>query len=128
MFSRFEDKILVKKNKNLLLLNWNKENSGKKIYPQQKITSIYFDNYLLQAYHDSNEGMVPRKKIRIRYYNEEKIEALSKKKINSAERRYKFAYKTANKVIRNITDDKYGVCCPKTKVNYIRNYFFLLNK
>ena len=40
--------------------------SGKILYPERNINSVYFDNDNLSMYHDSIEGSVPRKKIRIR--------------------------------------------------------------
>ena len=43
-------------------------NSAKEIYPKRLIKSIYFDNREFTAYHESIEGVVPRKKIRIRNY------------------------------------------------------------
>ena len=42
----------------------NKKNF-KEIYPERQINSIYFDNYKFAMYDDSEQGVVPRKKIRI---------------------------------------------------------------
>ena len=38
-------------------------------FPQRKIFSIYFDTFDFKDFIDSEEGTVPRKKIRLRYYN-----------------------------------------------------------
>ena len=42
------------------------------LYPKRKISSLYFDNIIKQSHHDSEEGTIPRKKIRIRSYPNEK--------------------------------------------------------
>ena len=44
---------------------------AKKIYDQRTIFSTYFDNDFFSSYKQSEEGVVPRKKIRIRSYNTE---------------------------------------------------------
>ena len=41
----------------------------KKLFPSRIINSIYFDTVSLNFFHDSEEGISPRKKVRIRYYN-----------------------------------------------------------
>ena len=38
------------------------------LFPTRIITSDYFDNYQYDLYRDSEEGLLPRKKVRIRYY------------------------------------------------------------
>ena len=40
-----------------------------KVFSQRKVFSIYFDTYDYKDFQDSEEGTVPRKKIRLRYYN-----------------------------------------------------------
>ena len=44
--------------------------NAKELYPKRKISSIYFDNKFFEMYRDSEEGCVPRKKVRIRHYPE----------------------------------------------------------
>ena len=39
------------------------------IYPTRLISSIYFDNKNYDSFIDSEEGLVPRKKVRLRTYN-----------------------------------------------------------
>ena len=41
----------------------------KKLYEPRKINSLYYDNELNEMFHHSEEGVLPRKKIRIRWYN-----------------------------------------------------------
>ena len=57
--------------------------------PKRKIESIYFDNKIKTSFKDSEEGVVPRKKIRIRNYPATKKINLLEKKISSIEGRFK---------------------------------------
>ena len=41
----------------------------KELYPKREITSIYFDTNEFEYFHLSQEGILPRKKVRIRFYN-----------------------------------------------------------
>ena len=59
---------------------------AKRIYKKRKIISLYFDTHDLESYFFGNEGMVPRKKIRVRMYdkfNDDKICRLETKKTYS---------------------------------------------
>ena len=49
-----------------------KKNGGNEIFKERKISSLYFDNKNYDMFLDSEEGVLPRKKIRIRNYPEEK--------------------------------------------------------
>ena len=40
-----------------------------KIYPERIVNSIYYDTKNLDLYNDSEEGITPRKKFRVRSYN-----------------------------------------------------------
>lgn len=44
----------------------------KNLYPKRIVKNIYFDTRDLTFFHESNEGILPRKKVRIRSYNDEK--------------------------------------------------------
>tara|TARA_B100000035_G_C20850165_1_gene487056 strand:- start:162 stop:752 length:591 start_codon:yes stop_codon:yes gene_type:complete len=101
-------------------------NSGMtEIYPKRKIFSKYFDTLDLKMFNDSEEGLLPRKKIRIRWYNyESKINLETK--ISSIEGRFK-----KSKLINNIKDDDkfylrdnfYGKIYPSILVSYKREYY-----
>ena len=68
MIPRIEQKLEIKKNHYLDLLRWIHHKGGKPLYPERKICSRYFDNNNMQMYFDTVEGIIPRKKIRIRTY------------------------------------------------------------
>ena len=72
MSFRLEEKIKLHISDKIKLKNLITKNFGKELYPKRKISSIYFDNKYLDMYKDSEEGTIPRKKIRIRSYPAEK--------------------------------------------------------
>ena len=69
MTFRFEEKIKLDNKKIFFLKKWLNSNNARNIYPDREVYSIYFDNENFQTYNDSIEGVVPRKKIRLRTYN-----------------------------------------------------------
>ena len=70
---RFEDKLKLNIDKTFEFDEWLLKNDISQAFPSREIYSIYFDNANFQTYHDSNEGIVPRLKIRFRTYNYENI-------------------------------------------------------
>lgn len=133
MTFRIEEKINIKKQNLFKFYDWLNFNSAKKIYPDRKISSLYFDNQNLNMYHDSIEGLIPRKKIRVRSYNNQSLtnEDLNiEKKITSAEGRFKESTPIKNvdeKLKFGILDQNYGICKPIIKVCYNRAYYSVLN-
>ena len=101
------------------------------LYNRREISSIYFDNKLSDCYKDSQEGSLPRKKIRIRHYPESIQKKFNEEiKISSIEGRYKISNSLSlneNKSLLNhgIKDNQYGVCYPVLRVSYKRSYFKL---
>ena len=93
MSFRVEKKYLLN-NKNLpKFYNFLKKKNFKKLYPDRQIYSYYFDNSENKMHVDSEEGLTPRKKIRLRWYNNflPKKNLLLEKKINSVEGRFKLS-------------------------------------
>jgi len=92
------------------------------------VNSCYFDNYLLSMLHESEEGVLPRKKIRIRWYNKDS-NFTKETKISSIEGRYKYTEKmnqinTVNELKKtNIYDQSYGYLLPTLIVSYRREYY-----
>ena len=50
------------------LYTFLKNSYAEEIYPTRLIRSVYFDNQNFSAYRESVDGIVPRKKIRVRTY------------------------------------------------------------
>ena len=101
------------------------------LYPERQVHSLYYDSKDLKMFQDSDEGILPRKKIRVRYYNNEKI--YNKEiKVTSEEGRYKITkslrknFKLKNK-FECFLDNKYGLLIPTIMVSYYREYFSLDN-
>ena len=40
------------------------------LYPKRVINSLYYDTVLCDMFNDSEEGLLPRKKVRIRWYDD----------------------------------------------------------
>ena len=74
------------------ILKNNLINKGMKLlYPKREINSIYLDTKNLDFYLNSEEGILPRKKIRIRWYNTDLKKIFKETKISSIEGRYKIS-------------------------------------
>ena len=120
------------------ILQWIKDHNGRILYPKRIVTSRYFDNFRLEIYHETQEGIIPRKKIRIRNYGSRNLNILKKN--------FSFEYKlsTDNMRLKNekkfinhneflklcnfgIYDKKYGTCFPILDISYKREYFFVKN-
>ncbi len=131
MTFRIEEKFFANYNSLDKLFCWIKYRNAIEIYPKRYISSLYFDSENKQSLLDSEEGIVPRKKIRLRSY--QKLLDFKKKtyyemKINSVEGKYKIN-KAINKsdikrfLSNGIFDPFYGICKPTIYVTYLRYYF-----
>ena len=131
MSFRIEQKLLVNKDRIFSFKEWLVKNNSKKIFPDRKIKSIYFENHYSQMFLDSEEGCVPRKKIRIRSYPRadkktknleikiSSIEGRFKKQLNINESNY------ISFINNGYFDQQYGICLPRLEVNYLREYHLL---
>ena len=98
--------------------------------PDRIITSQYFDTKDLETFRQSEEGILPRKKIRVRWYNDDMQKLIFEEKTSSIEGRFK----TSSKIKKNAFDKMltsgffhkiYGEIKPSVKINYCRSYFEL---
>jgi SPX domain protein involved in polyphosphate accumulation len=128
---RIEFKIDIHNSKKNIFFNFLKTNKASKLYEDRLINSIYFDNNRFEMYHDSNEGLSPRKKIRLRFYGDKnqldkQKELLLEKKYTVLSGRSKTSKKVRdfdNQLKYGILDSKYGICYPRTVVSYLRSYY-----
>ena len=132
MSFRFEEKILFHISDYLKIKSFIFNSGGLELYPKRKISSLYFDNYENDMYLNSEDGCLPRKKIRIRTYPGSKVvpESFFETKISSVEGRYKISnkidkYNYKKFLEKGFFDNVYGVCYPKIWVTYSREYFSL---
>lgn len=129
MSFRKEEKLHIHKNQLYHLLEWIVENDGYKLYDTRVVSSTYFDNSEMQMFKESEEGSAPRKKIRVRSYSKQdhKLgESALEIKTSSIEGRFKTTDKEFNldKVMSiGVFDKDYGVCKPKVRVSYKRDYY-----
>ena len=106
---------------------------AKKIYNSRKVFSTYFENDFFSSFKQSEEGVVPRKKIRIRSYNTNDHSVVSKLeiKISAEDSRFKKVERIKSKhqieklLNRGFIDRNYGLCKPLLNVSYEREYYQL---
>tara|TARA_B110000971_G_scaffold42782_1_gene42141 strand:+ start:2943 stop:3530 length:588 start_codon:yes stop_codon:yes gene_type:complete len=132
MSFRKEEKIETTFYQQKLLLDKIIKLGGRLFYPPRKISSIYFDSKNFEMHNESEEGILPRKKIRIRYYNNDQENSNLEYKISSFEGKYKTTNKLnlrlLNRYLREgCVDQKYGFCYPIIKITYDRRYYTLNN-
>lgn len=131
MSFRIEEKMFIKNENLFSFQNFLYSKNFKKYFPARIIESVYFDNENLEMFNDSIEGVVPRKKVRIRRYPESKDNNFYlEEKFSSVEGRYKkrkiITKEMCDKKINyGILDRQYGVCFPKIKINYLRDYYVI---
>lgn len=132
MTFRIEQKILISKDSGISVNNFIKKNKAKILYKDRIVESIYFDNKNFQMFKDSEEGTVPRKKLRLRQYSNE-IKKKIEKKVSSVEGRFKESSEISEDTFLNyiksgIYDKDYGYCYPIVKISYLRSYFQVFSK
>jgi len=130
MISRIENKYLVNDSQIIQFYKLLKDKNVKEIFLKRKINSIYFDNKFFESYSDSEEGSVPRKKIRLRFYGEKNIYTTQKvfleKKLTTIEGKSKKIEEIINfkdYLEGGLVDNNYGICYPTLTVSYYREYF-----
>ena len=133
MTFRTEKKVRINSSKVYDLTKWIDENDGFQLHPKRVINSIYFDTSNYSMYSDSMEGVLPRKKIRLRNYNYKFIFDKNVKKeikISSVEGRFKTSSLEKNPLIMmklGYLDHDYGICNPVINIVYERNYYKVKN-
>tara|TARA_B100000767_G_C19739119_1_gene525320 strand:+ start:399 stop:1007 length:609 start_codon:yes stop_codon:yes gene_type:complete len=129
---RKEKKIRVTVNEFFKLQSLLQQKGMKSLFKPRVISSIYLDTVDMNMFHDSEEGVLPRKKVRIRWYNEDKKFTLENK-TSSIEGRFKVTSKLDSSIldnelkIKSRMDSQYGLIQPILKVSYERSYFMLNN-
>ena len=104
----------------------------KQIYPDRTINSCYFDTYAFSLFHESEEGTLPRKKVRVRWYNND-LNLSKEIKISSIEGRFKQIEKigkfnSEDEIYKlKYFDSKYGNLIPSLTVRYERAYYEIEN-
>ncbi len=130
MSFRIEKKLFINPKNLFDFKKFLDENKIIKLHNSRIVKSLYFENNKNQMYLDSIEGILPRKKIRIRTYPQsDNLNYYLEYKYSSIEGRYKENNKiTEDKkkffLSNGIFDKKYGLCKPKLEVIYKREYYY----
>ena len=133
MSFRLEKKYELNSNMYYEFIRYIVSKKANKIHDTRIIYSTYFDNDFFSSYRQSEEGAVPRKKIRIRSYNtlSHQNSAKLEIKISSEENRFKKIenIQSQNKLKKflneGLTDKIYGHCKATLDVFYEREYYLL---
>lgn len=129
MSFRIEEKLKIHPDRMPVFLNWLEEVGAVILHPRRRVVSVYLDNDRLAMFHDSEEGVLPRKKLRFRRY-----EPLGKPatdwnlecKISAVEGRFKTSAPVGGSPYATglrLADGLYGTCRPRVEVSYLRSYF-----
>ena len=99
-----------------------------RLYPNRLITSQYFDTNDSRMFFESEEGLLPRKKFRVRWYNGSIAKMYFEEKISSIEGRFKKTHLINHdnflKLVSNgFVQGNYGNIFPSVKIVYRRDYF-----
>ena len=127
MSFRKENKFYLTKINQELLKSSLMEKGMTILYPKRIINSYYFDTNNLNCFHDSQNGILPRYKVRVRSYGESK-DFFKEIKISSIEGRFKKSHKLFEKNFLQMKNSGYffkeiGLLKPSIIVNYKRGYF-----
>ena len=129
MSFRIEKKLFINPKNFFDFKKFLEKNKVVKLHNSRFVKSLYFENKRNEMYLDSIEGILPRKKIRIRTYPESNnFNTYLEYKYSSIEGRYKennqITEDKKNFFLSNgIFDKKYGLCKPKLEVMYKREYY-----
>lgn len=99
------------------------------LFPDRIVESIYFDTNDLKFFNLSEEGVTPRKKVRIRGYNNGELKNLEIKMTNNHHREkivfknFKFDNHDLHKNLKKIGIGE--TVKEKIRVKYLRSYYFL---
>lgn len=99
------------------------------LFPQREINSLYYDTKELDNFYDSEEGTLPRIKIRIRNYNKQD-KFFKEIKISSSEGRFKISEGFKYKNIKNknqVISFQNNNYLPNIFTNYLREYYSYSN-
>ncbi len=133
MNQRIEQKFEIKRSQYITFLKWLKFKKASILYPERIICSRYLDTADYKMFLDTCEGLLPRKKVRIRSYGSHTFENTKKQynletKINIENDRFKEIKNNIN--IETFFNQPlyiigYGIVYPQIDISYQREYFLL---
>lgn len=112
------------------LLRWLYAADAQMLYPARQVSSTYFDTPRFQMYHDTVEGIVPRRKVRIRCYGIHSMNCGSSHTLETKLTTELGRRKQTQQIAQSdgiwhvaLTDPQYGWLKPSIHVTYDREYF-----
>lgn len=130
MIPRIEEKLEVARADYPKVIAWLRMNRFSVLHPMRTVNSIYFDNHQMQMLFDAQEGITPRRKLRIRYYGQKNLDSIERISLETKESSASGRSKSINTIVNakealsmGIYDRKYGLCNPVVKISYVREYF-----
>jgi len=123
---RYEIKFIINEKQKSLFL---RKNSLSNLFPDRIVESIYYDTKDLFFFNMSEEGVTPRTKVRVRGYNNGKLNNLEIKTTQNYHRE-KIVIKDIKVDHHNLHDNlkKVGInriVYQKLRVKYLRSYYLL---
>lgn len=104
------------------------ENGMNQLFEPRTINSLYYDTQSLDMFENSEEGVLPRKKIRVRWYDA-MANANVETKVSSIEGRFKTTRSLPldgpTDFPKVMDDPYYGPLTPSLLISYQREYFSL---
>ena len=101
-------------------------NGMRKLFETRFVNSLYYDTSSNHMFHHSEEGVLPRKNVRIRWYGSNNQYSIENK-ISSIEGRYKINLALKEDLSKGfpktLIDQSYGLLEPSLLVSYERNYY-----
>jgi len=128
MSFRKEKKLRLSRSDLLIIKNDLISKGMKQLYPDRTVNSCYFDTQDFKMFFESEEGVLPRRKIRFRWYDSN-MDVSKETKISSIEGRYKYTEKINNIHLLDqiidlyLFDQNYGKLLPSLFVQYNREYY-----
>jgi len=128
MSFRKEKKFRVSVYDSLILKAQLLDKGMNRLFPKRSIHSQYFDTKQNKMFHDSEEGILPRKKVRVRWYNNSQKILTLENKTSSIEGRFKTTKKISHEEfyeykVNGLLDSLYGHIAPSVLVEYSREYY-----
>ena len=129
MIPRIEQKLLLNNYEHLSILEWLKVNNANYLYPPRKVISIYLDTIDLRMYYETVEGLIPRKKVRLRRYEKRSVKDLYSIEIKLSNEQVSYKKSFLKKISleevkkEGLFVENYGFCFPLIEISYVREYF-----
>ena len=130
MQPRIEQKLSVDAREYVSIVQWLAQRQASLLYPPRRVSSTYFDTPQLSMFQDTVEGIVPRRKVRIRCYGTHTSSCESSHQLET-----KLTTETGRKKqscdidddhlaeANGLMDDQYGWLVATLHVSYEREYF-----